>query len=170
MEQQQAISSVGPHLTWNLSNVAGERYQQMLNNLFNCRPSELRTIPRLRIRGSPAIDVGGVFRDQINEIFRSLIQSEIFVHSHTSDSFSFAIFDDAQYDVREREYVVFGRILYWFVFIHRCIPYPIAMDLAIAAFAIKGEIPFSILSIINPALAGIVDRIRTYSESTSEEA
>jgi hypothetical protein len=92
----------------------------MLNNLFNCRPSELRMVPRLRIRGSPAIDIGGVFRDQINEVFHSLIQPEIFVYS--SDSFSFATFDDAQYDDREREYVVFGRILYWFVFIHRYIP------------------------------------------------
>jgi hypothetical protein len=66
-----------------------ENQRRELSNFILTTPGRLlRILPKLSILGNDVIDVGGVFRDSINRLFKSLYESDIFAES-TSNMKSF---------------------------------------------------------------------------------
>jgi hypothetical protein len=126
----------------------------------------LRVLPRLSIVGNNAIDAGGVFRHTINRHFKILYdESDIFVT--TSNTRTFRERPAIEFEYHRDKYYVLGKIFYWFIFIHRQIPYPTDIDAAIIAFAIHGRIPRTILPQLNAAIDALVGEILTYNARTS---
>jgi len=137
--------------------------------LFSCSAADLRKIPQLRIHGSPAIDAGGVFRDKVNRLFQQLLNSrDILEDDQITGCLLFCEYEDSlQYASRQKQYSVLGTIVYWFVFIHRFVPYPLRLHPAIIAYAIYGYVPYSILARALPGVASIICNIQSYTILTS---
>ena len=169
-EQRRATShSSGNVEYWRLKSDMTQRTQDLINYLYNCSGHQLTKIPRLTIDGSHSIDVGGVFRNEINQVFRSLFESEIFTLD-TNGFQTFTEYNVMNFTLRTKQYFVLGRIFYWFVFIHRHIAYPVAINPAIISFAIYGEIPLSVMERINGGLARALALIKTYNFRTAAAA
>ena len=71
---------------------------------------------------------------------------------------------------RRPKYFVFGKIFYWFVIIHRQIPYSTDINPAIIAYAICEKIPRNVLPHIDGSVNSLVQQILSYNSQTSQEA
>jgi hypothetical protein len=174
-ECRQAIEIFQPRLRWTIE-FSHQIFDDLLNYIFNCEPQRLGKIPSLDILDIVAVDAGGVFTDSINAIFHQLIHNSgisfiWYQLIHNIDFFLVTmdpttgleqsitlapLSDPLSHNRFKKQYVVFGRIFYWFVLIHKIIPYPISMDPVILAYAIHGEIPIRALSLLNPALYRLI--------------
>lgn len=131
--------------------------------IYDKPDAEFSIIPHLSIDGNNAIDVGGVFNDKIGLLFNELLASDIFYTDNNGNQ-KFVKFNGSMaFNQREKKYIVFGKILYWYVIIHRCIPYPTTLDPAIVAYGIYGdEIPISCLE-SESAFKSLIETIQGFS-------
>jgi hypothetical protein len=170
-EQDRAVSNrqTGAIL-WTLHGDPTDHTYLLIEYIYNCLGPELKIVPVLRIPQSISIDAGGIFRDKINRVFDYLMQSDILVKDPTTRRLTFAEFDAPSfYREREKLYVVFGTIFYWFILMHRLIPYPL-LDLnpAIVAYAIYGYIPQTAVDAFTPSAASTTRLIARYTVNTTE--
>ena len=87
-----------------------------------------------------------------HSVFRSLLDSDLFTIDTSSNYKRFATFSNRMgYEQRDREYILFGKIFYWYVIVRRCVPFPINLDPAILAFGIYGDdLPITCLDASHP--------------------
>ena len=129
-----------PYLYVNLSQYENQHIEEFLEFLYSTPDHEFKRTIRIRISQSPAIDVGGVFRDKIGSAFQFLLNSDIFVMNEASNMKTFRPFINRMgYQQRKAQYIAFGKIYYWSVIVRRCIPFPNNMDPAILAYGIYGD-------------------------------
>jgi hypothetical protein len=154
---------------WHLVGSDEDHLVSLMECLFNCSAADLRKIPQLRLHGSQAIDAGGVFRDKVNRLFQQLLDSrDILEEDQITGCLLFCEYEDSlQYASRQKQYSVLGTIVYWFVFIHPVVPYPLGLHPAIIAYAINGYVPNSVLARALPAVAPIIRNIESYTILTS---
>jgi hypothetical protein len=169
-EQDRAVSNrqTGAIL-WTLHGDPTDHTCLLIEYIYNCLGPELKIVPVLRIPQSISIDAGGIFRDKINRVFDYLMQSDILVKDPTTHKLTFAEFEAPSfYREREKLYVVFGTIFYWFILRHRLIPYPL-LDLnpAIVAYAIYGYIPQTAVDAFTPSAASTTRLIARYTVNTT---
>lgn len=165
MERRRALSTITTFIIRSWKFPHGFDNAKMIT--FVSQTSQFRIVPKLYIHGNPAIDIGGVFREKISETFEFLLQQSCFVNDISVGITFREYLNPMEMLLYENSYTVLGKIIYWFVFIHRYIPYPKKLDPAIIAFAIYGYIPESLVS---ESVARIVALIRTYNSNTSEDA
>ena len=167
--EQERVTQNAPEIRifWHLVGSDEDHLVSLMECLFNCPPMDLRAIPQLH--GSPVIDAGGVFRDKVNRLFQQLLDSkDILENDLSTGCLLFCEYEDSlQYASRQKQYSVLGTIFYWFVFIHRFVPYPLTLHPAIIAYAIYGYVPYSVLAKAVPSIAPIIRNIESYTILTS---
>jgi hypothetical protein len=170
-EQRRACQTSVPPPVWTLYTGPQHLSQslQMINLLYNCSGQHLRRLPHVRIDSSPALDAGGVFRAHVNQAWTYLLEESGIFDRDQAGRKSFAIIEVDPLGIRKKHCIVFGKILYWCVLIHRIIPYPIDLNPAIVAYAIYGSIPFTVLQQVNNSVATIANIIRSYNSRTSAD-
>ena len=157
-------------LHWVLPAAQTRRDQKLFENLQTTPGHSLRLIPRLALNGNSVIDTGGVFRDTINRVFRSIYESDIFESTNVGAPKSFRELSPIEFEYHKAKYFVLGKIFYWFVIIHRQVPYPMDINPAIVVYAIHGKIPRSILQQIDASVNILIQEIAGYnSEATAND-
>ena len=171
LEQQRALAIIrsSNRQVWNLASNRQRQYLQIIDHLFNSQGHQLRIVPELSIHNSPALDIGGVFRAKINEVFQFLLHSDIFTFDNTIEKTTFTLFSALQYQYRHKQYLAFGQIFYWFVIIHRHIPFPDSLNPAILAYGIHGYIPTNVIQQVDEVTADVVEIIKSYTTRTPED-
>jgi len=169
--EQERVTQNAPETRtlWYLVGSDEDHLVSLMECIFSCSALDLRAIPQLRLHGSPAIDAGGVFRDKVNRLFQQLLDSkDILENDLSTGCLLFCEYEDSlQYASRQKQYSVLGTIVYWFVFIHRFVPYPLTLHPAIIAYAIYGYVPYSVLAKAVPSIAPIIRNIESYTILTS---
>jgi hypothetical protein len=159
-----------PNLYVNLSQHEDRHVEELSEFLYSTPDYEFKRTIRIRISQSPAIDAGGVFRDKIGSVFQSLLDSDIFIMNEASNVKTFRPFINRMgYQQRKAQYVVFGKIYYWFVIVRRCIPFPNNMDPAILAYGIYGDnLPTTCLEATHP-LRQMVETVLRFTNETQRD-
>ena len=169
-EQERAISNrqTGA-IIWTLHGEPDDHIHLLIEYIYNCLGPELKIVPVLRMPQSISIDAGGIFRDKVNRVFDYLMESDILVRDPTTRKLTFAEFDEpASYRTREKSYVAFGTIFYWFILMHRLIPYPLSnLNPAIVVYAIYGYIPQTVVDSFTQSAASTTRLIARYTVNTS---
>ena len=95
-----------PNLYVNLSQHENQHVEELSEFLYSTPDHEFKRTIRIRISQSPAIDVGGVFRDKIGSVFQSLLNSDIFIMNEASNVKTFRPFINRMgYQQRKAQYV-----------------------------------------------------------------
>jgi hypothetical protein len=170
-EYNRATADVPPESRqrWMLRGSQALREQELFDFLLNTPGHDLRLLPRLSIFQNEVIDAGGVFRDSINRLFGSMYNSDMFSQS-SHNTKSFRERSPTEFVYYRSRYYVFGKIFYWFIIIHRQVPYPMDLNPAIVAYAIHEKIPQSILLQVDPSVHTLIQQILGYSSRTSVNA
>lgn len=169
-EKQQALQTQSLILreVWRLRGTNPTRTSALISKIVSCPRSQLQKIPQLIIEGVQAVDAGGVFREELSRAFDHILDSSIFIHDSTSRR-TFAELPIREYNFEKDNIIALGKMFYWFVIIHKYIPYP-NINPAIIAYAIYGDIPHEILPQVNPAAARVLEMIKSYGPRTTQAA
>ena len=156
-------------LRWSLSSAQETRELMLFEKLLGTPGHSFRLIPRFTMSGNSVVDIGGVFRDSINRMFHGIYESDIFnsVGTNVGNKKTFRELSPVEVGYRKGKYFVFGKIFYWFIIIHRQIPYPMEINPTIVAYAIHGKIPRSILQQIDPSVNLFIEEILQYNSETT---
>jgi hypothetical protein len=121
----------------------------------------LRKLPFLSLENQNAIDLGGVLRDRINQLFQKLLNSDLFMEEPTRPlirTFNRPSSYTAYSSIRSK-YVVFGKLFFWFVIIHQQIPYPNNIDPVIISLAIYDTISVDLIKQNYPSIGSFAQMI-----------
>jgi hypothetical protein len=80
------------------------------------------------------------------------------------------IFKEHLYTFHQCQYVVFGKLFFWFVFMHKEILYPNNLNPAIVAYAISGTISMDVVSQIGLVLGGVAQMVAGFDVNISRTA
>jgi hypothetical protein len=126
----------------------------------------LRSPPRLYIAGSPAYDLGGVYRDSINRLVGYILNDrDLFCPDGTEDGYlRFQNQTLIGYRICEKYYQTLGKTYYWDILIHNSVPFLKDLSPLILAYAIYGGIPDTLLS---PSITRVAETIHSYDRNTT---
>jgi hypothetical protein len=180
--RRERLNAIGPvetiPVSWRMFGDVEKRLDDLITNLHSLSRDDLRVLPRLKLpRGTLSVDIGGVFRDRVNGVFEHLLASDIFIQEvgavYSDAGITLRGFEDndeQDYYDRERYYRLLGTIIYWFIFIHHLVPYPMRVDPTIIAYCIKREIRLTVVEQVKQGLRRCANTIRTYNRNTKMSA
>ena len=152
---------------WTLQGNSEQQTSELLDRILATPATQFGREPKISIVGNIALDMGGPFRQYVANAFNSLLSSDEIFSDHSSELRSFREHPLHVFTYQQNRYIVLGKLFYWFVIIHKCIPYPHKLNPAIVAFAIHDTIPLNVVPHANRSVMQILNLIEGYNSRTS---
>lgn len=150
--------------TWNLAGNTNEQMDMIIDMVSQASGMGLAIVPQILLHGSDACDTGGILRDIVNTVFDHFLRhANLFEIDKDSDPrrYVFPTVSRTLLHAKKRFYQVFGKLLYWFVIIHKQIPFPNDLHPSIFSYSVYGYIPMSLTQSLNASVYEMVMKVQT---------
>lgn len=141
--------------TWSLVGNTDDQTTTVIDIVSQASAMDLAIVPHILLHDSAACDTGGILRDVVNTTFDYLLRRiDLFELDNTTEPqrYTFPTLSRTLLHAKKRYYQVFGKLLYWFVIIHKQIPFPNDLHPAIVGYSIYGYIPMSLTKSLSPSI------------------
>jgi len=150
--------------TWSLAGNTNDHMRTVIDIVSQASGMDLTIVPHILLHDSVACDTGGVLRDIINTVFDHLLRhADLFEIDETTDPrrYTFPTLSRTLLHAKKRSYQVFGKLLYWFVIIHKQIPFPNDLHPSIFGYSVYGYIPMSLTQSLNASVYDMTMKVQT---------
>jgi hypothetical protein len=150
--------------TWSLAGNTNDQMTAIIDIVSQASGMGLAIVPHILLHDSAACDTGGVLRDIINTVFDHLLRrANLFELDEDTDPprYAFPTFSRTLLHAKKRSYQVFGKLLYWFVIIHKQIPFPNDLHPSIFSYSVYGYIPMSLTQSLNASVYEMAMKIQS---------